>query len=266
MNPPLPDGIIYKIQIGAFLKVIPQNAFNGLTPVTGVKRNNSKFTRYFVGEFLAFEAANTALPHIRKMGYKDAFIVAFKNNKRTATFLAKKESKQQDNYQEIAKTETQAVLNIINTPSLENNINASNSNSVNTPVLAQNIYTVQIGVYKKPVTTNQLKNLKPLYSEKTKSGFIRYTVGQFTNKQEAIKRKNEIRQLGIKDAFVIFIKNRTRKLINGEIEKQQTENITKQETQELPKSLDYRIQIGAYSETVPVEVVSSFLKMAEKTD
>ena len=269
MNPPLPEGIIYKIQIGAFLKTIPQDAFNGLTPVTGVKRDNSRFTRYFVGEFVTFDAANTALPHIRKMGYKDAFIVAFKNNKRTATYIAKKESKQQDNYKEMAKAETQAVLNIINTPESQNaivtNNNSENTNTVETAVLAQNVYTVQVGVYKKPVSASQLKNLKPLYSEKTKSGFIRYTVGQYTDKQEALKQKARIRQLGISDAFVTFIKNRTRTLVNGEAPKQQIENTvsTTTETPALPKSLDYRVQIGAYSETVPVEVVSSFLKMAE---
>ena len=76
----LPDGVVYKIQLGAFSKPPPANTFKGLTPISGETTANG-LIRYYVGLFSRFAAADDALRKVREYGFKDAFIVAFYNRK-----------------------------------------------------------------------------------------------------------------------------------------------------------------------------------------
>ena len=76
----LPDGVAYKIQLGAFSKRLPANAFKGLTPISGEKLPNG-VTKYYAGLFRCFADAEDALRKMRVYGFKDAFIVAFLNQK-----------------------------------------------------------------------------------------------------------------------------------------------------------------------------------------
>jgi len=76
----LPDGVVYKIQLGAFSKPAPANTFKGLTPISGETSANG-LIRYYVGLFKQFAAADDALRKVREYGFKDAFIVAFYNRK-----------------------------------------------------------------------------------------------------------------------------------------------------------------------------------------
>ena len=80
VDDPLPDGVIYKIQLGAFSKPLAVNAFKGLTPISGEKMDNGA-TKYYAGLFSKFIDADDALRKVREYGYKDAFIVAFYNRK-----------------------------------------------------------------------------------------------------------------------------------------------------------------------------------------
>jgi len=77
---PLPDGVVYKIQLGAFSKPLPANAFKGLTPLSGEKSDNG-IVKYYAGFFRRLADAGEALRKIHKYGYKDAYIVAFYNRK-----------------------------------------------------------------------------------------------------------------------------------------------------------------------------------------
>ena len=77
---PLPDGVLYKIQLGAFSKPLPTNTFKGLMPISGEKLNNG-VTKYYVGLFRRFTDADAALRKVHEYGFKDAYIVAFYNRK-----------------------------------------------------------------------------------------------------------------------------------------------------------------------------------------
>lgn len=283
INEPLPSGIVYKIQIGAFTRPIPQNSFRGLTPITGEARQNSKYIRYFVGLFNTYDAANTALPYIKSSGYKDAFVVAYKDGQRVAVYIAKAENKQQPNYSELAEKETKLVLQTVNLNSnnsstvVENNVNPS----VNLSTVGGAMYTVQIGAYKTHVSHSRLKNLSPLYNDVNSSGLIRYFVGKYSDYNEALKRKAEIRKLGIKDAFVTAFKDGKKITINQarkeladieqvSVSKEEAILVQEESTEQtnVASSVDvenlyYRVQIGAYSKTVPVKVVSSFVQMSK---
>ena len=77
---PLPDGVAYKIQLGAFSKPVSVTAFKGLTPLSGEKLPNG-VTKYYVGLFRRFADADDALRKVHEYGFKDAYIVAFYNHK-----------------------------------------------------------------------------------------------------------------------------------------------------------------------------------------
>ena len=67
-------------------------------------------------------------------------------------------------------------------------------------------YSVQIGFFRNVPAFSKLRPVFPLDSEITNSGKIRYTVGLFSQSEEAEMLKEEIQELGVKDAFV-FKKN-----------------------------------------------------------
>jgi hypothetical protein len=80
VDEPLPDGVVYMIQLGAFSKPLPANTFKGLTPISGEKLPNG-ITKYYAGLFYRFADAESALRKVHEYGFKDAFIVAFYNRK-----------------------------------------------------------------------------------------------------------------------------------------------------------------------------------------
>ncbi|MDR1667590.1 MAG: hypothetical protein LBS03_07870 [Bacteroidales bacterium] len=80
INPPLPDGVVYKIQLGAYSKPVPVNAFKGLSPISGDKLP-SGIVKYYAGLFLSNAEAEKALREVKNYGYKDSFLVAFYNRK-----------------------------------------------------------------------------------------------------------------------------------------------------------------------------------------
>ena len=292
LNPVLPNGIVFKVQVGAFKRPIRQNSFNGLSPIAAEKITGSSYTRYLAGMFMSYEGVRTALSEIKTMGYKDAFIVAYRNGKRIPLYVAKGEAKKNIvNYSDVAATESANVKNRNkNAIDLAQNTNLVNVTTQNDGpiVIAKNIkktakllYTVQIGVYKKAVPHSRLYNLSPIYEEQTPYGFIRYTTGIFSDRATANTEKSRIRKIGIKDAFVTAYyegkkislqKAESLKLSN--VETENNENISlpqvKVENNALNSidatSLYYKVQIGAYKEQIPVSQVASWLSVARKQD
>lgn len=63
-------------------------------------------------------------------------------------------------------------------------------------------FTVQVGVYSKPVPLERIFNITPLNSERTETAKVRYTTGIFLDAEKARVRKDEAVALGVKDAFV----------------------------------------------------------------
>ena len=130
-------------------------------------------------------------------------------------------------------------------------------------------YTVQIGVYSKPVPASELFNVSPLNSQLTKSSKIRYSTGIYTILDEAVQRKNELVDLGIVDAFVTayFNGNRisiaeSKKLLEVNGESILTVGKTISEVEGVPASrynkenVYYRILLGKFENTVPSNVAN----------
>jgi hypothetical protein len=76
-----PSGLIYVIQVGAFRKEIPVSFYKAFAPVVKEYKSEGVY-RYTAGFFPKYNSAVLALKQIKKLGYKDAFIVALMDGKR----------------------------------------------------------------------------------------------------------------------------------------------------------------------------------------
>ena len=76
IDPQLPAGLMYRIQMGVFSKPVTATFFKGISPVAGFKVPSSGMIRYFAGMFRRSADANKALLAIKQLGFKDSFLVA----------------------------------------------------------------------------------------------------------------------------------------------------------------------------------------------
>ncbi len=226
----LPEGLVFKVQIGAFRNPIPQDHFKGFAPIM-VENTGNGIKRYTAGFFKTINMAVEAKNSIKTIGYNDAFVVAFYNGKRISITEARAKLGETPNTEnaiassastptdEIANNNTvNEVNNTLSEPVTSNKLPEVESNyeevndGVSTDVhkIEGVFFTIQVGVYSKPVTADQLSNVTPLNSEKIANGLIRYTSGVHKTLDDANSAKDRIRTLGISDAFVIAYANGNR--------------------------------------------------------
>lgn len=81
LNQPMPEGLLYRIQMGAFSKAIEADRFKGIVPICGETVQNTIVTKFYAGMFSKMADAEKALNKIREYGFRDAYIVSFYNGK-----------------------------------------------------------------------------------------------------------------------------------------------------------------------------------------
>jgi len=77
----LPEGLVYRIQIGVFSKPVEASFFKGISPVAGYSIPGSDAKKYFAGMFRRMADAGSALQLVRQIGFRDAFINAVMDGK-----------------------------------------------------------------------------------------------------------------------------------------------------------------------------------------
>lgn len=77
-----PAGVIYTIQLGVFSKRVEPSFFGGIQPIVAEFLNDRKLVKYYAGVFSNYTTADSSLQVIKKAGFKEAFIVAYYDNKR----------------------------------------------------------------------------------------------------------------------------------------------------------------------------------------
>jgi epidermal growth factor receptor substrate 15 len=210
-----PSGLVYRVQVGAFAKPIPEDLFKEFTPVTGEKLNNG-ITRYLAGYFGNRNKVADAQRDIRALGYADAFIVAYCDGERITLAEARRLEdlglcipKNQDSLlMEIAEN-TLAQLPADSQARLQPQIKPSDYNKAPGAAIAEAAeehkglyFTVQVGVYNRPVPASQVKNIDPLVTKRLENGQIRYSSGMFHSVEEARPKRAEAIERGITDAFI----------------------------------------------------------------
>jgi hypothetical protein len=83
------SGLIYRIQLGAFTKARPSEAFGGISPVSFEQMENSSVLKYYAGVFYSLNSVTFAISQVKKNGFPDAFIVAYLDGKLISTEKAK---------------------------------------------------------------------------------------------------------------------------------------------------------------------------------
>ncbi len=201
-----PDGLVFRVQIGAFKTRPANNSFRGIKPVNGETAGNG-YTRYTAGNFTKMELATGVKNDFQKNGYPDAFIVVYFNGKRItmaeALAILEREGKT------VGPAITSVGINKNVNPTFNNNP-TTNPTTTETPVVVTKelektknlLYTVQIGVYSRLISKARLSNLTPIYTELLPNGLYRYTAGIYNNVDRLINDKRRVIDLGIKDAFV----------------------------------------------------------------
>ena len=81
IDPDIPAGLIYRIQIAVFRNPVSPAYFLGITPVYGFKLAGTDKTTYYAGMFRRSSDAKKALLAVRAKGFNDAFIVALSDGK-----------------------------------------------------------------------------------------------------------------------------------------------------------------------------------------
>jgi hypothetical protein len=81
IDPEMPAGLIYRIQLAVFRNPVAPSFFKGITPVYGFKVAGSDKTNYYAGIFRRSSDAKKALQQVKDTGFRDAFIVALSDNK-----------------------------------------------------------------------------------------------------------------------------------------------------------------------------------------
>lgn len=315
VNEKLPDGLMFRVQIGAFKNPISPDRFAGLSPV-GAESTNFGFIRYQVGMFADYQKANAVKNDMRKLKYNDAFVVAYRNGKRISLAEA---------LDSLAKTGQDVSTNANSTAGITTNnnipVNPEATNTNQTPAIINGelnkteglLFTVQIGVYGDNVAASRLFNLKPVFKEVLPTGYFRYTAGIYNSIDKVKAERQKVNALGIQDAFVSAYLNGQRIKINEALDKinaggakfpnenpiifpdgttnntpannitQPADNNVAQPTNNVQpvtngvtegpaptaengvkiteEGITFKVQIGAYSKQVPVEVVNNWLKI-----
>jgi hypothetical protein len=219
INKKAPSGLVYRIQVGAFRKPIPNDAFREFSPVSGDVLANG-LTCYMAGYFNSSVNAMSARKEIRSLGYADAFIVAYCDGKRIS-YAQGRELEKSGRCK--ALTENELLLSLKQNDLIQSTVASSkdlgkvkedvskidylkgqNSRQAQMSEQFEHLfYTVQVGVFNKPVSTNQLKGIDELITNKSAKGFLRYSSGMFDNLNAAKERRRDCIKKGIADAFVV---------------------------------------------------------------
>lgn len=87
MNEEVPDGLVYKIQLGYYPENEDINNFHGLFPITG-ETVRDELARFYAGLFFSYTAASAGNKYVRENAIANAFIVPFHNGEKISVSRA----------------------------------------------------------------------------------------------------------------------------------------------------------------------------------
>jgi len=191
INPEVPQGLIYRIQVAVFRNPVSPVFFKGITPVYGFKAEGSDLKTYYAGMFRRLSDARNALADIKGKGFRDSFIASFMGKKSVsadrAAVLAKEWEEKPFERVVIKKQVVVPADNLI-------------------PTLT---YRVEVMRVAKPVKPNVIESLKTLAGGRgldiitLEDKKIVYLIGNFITFESAAEYADLIVRNGYRDARVI---------------------------------------------------------------
>ena len=122
------------------------------------------------------------------------------------------------------------------------------------------LYSVQIGAFSRLVPLWKFENLNNVEAFMDKLGTIRYVMGHFNYVSQANTLLRAVWDAGYPDAFVVDI-NAERKSPDSRYTEEVVMVGEESFKVRIKGKVDYRVQVGAYRETIPDELVQLFLML-----
>ncbi len=267
------QGIVYKVQFSALRELKSPDFFSPVNEISAERVSNSNFIRYFSGIFRDLNKAVTRRNELRNLSYPDAFVRRWKDG--VAVSLVDQQDAQQ------------AVIVNQGTASLSPKVKDIDFTLTDISSLSGTYYTVQVGVYSRPRTSAMIFGVNPLYHRRSDNGFWVYFSGIYKSIADANIKRDEVRNMGVKDAFVVAYTNGEEVdlftarqnisrgaaappdddiviLEDASMKIDSEWNIAMTTTNEVvdPSLIVYKVQIGVYSNPVNLSWVSSQLDEA----
>lgn len=209
-----PDGLFFAIQIGAFSDPASANQFSNIRNVVEIESSKTGLFHYVTGYCNNLQDALMSQAQVRGVGYPDAFIVAFCDGERIPLFRAK-QLLDSGECKPIKKS-VKPIINFadVKDPGLtankeENRVVDPNYNKAEgaAKAIASEtrkglFYTVQIGVYKRPATEEEIGGMPDLITTLLPNGTIRYSSGMFKSEAAAKTRIPLAVESGFTDAYI----------------------------------------------------------------
>ena len=175
---------------------------------------------------------------------------------------------------EIIPLQQEEIEKIMNNPVVKPNESAkSDENSGEyVPVIEPNdnlpTFRVQIGAFNRKIKKSIFKDIPNVVGIKGDDGLYRFFSGSYTDKSKAASHKVDLTLTGYNDAFIVAFQNGTRitlKEAGFEVKKNFSENIELSSTpSENPidsEMVRFKIQVGAFKEKVPADILANFKKL-----
>jgi len=190
VDPEVPDGLVYRIQMAVFRNPVALLYFKGITPVYGFRIPGTENTTYYGGMFRRISDARIALAAVRNKGFKDAFIVAFSGNKVISADRAVQMEKEWGN----------KPLIIVGKP-----VPVSSADTI-PPTLSFRVEVIRsVKPFKEDVTEGikKLAGSRVFNIKKTSDGNTACYVGKFITFESAAEYADLMKRNGYRDAHVV---------------------------------------------------------------
>ena len=190
LNPELPGGLVYRIQLAAFRNPQEASFFRGLGPLAIYRAEGSDVNFYYTGMFRSKAEAEKALVKVKRKGFNDAFIIALMDGARISM---EKAEQLEDQWSHISLYSNDK----ISAPVVE---------EAEPPTL---LYRVQVMKVKEKVEEDELDLLERLADKRSYDIFETadreyvYLIGKFLTFESAESYADLLYRNGMEDAKVV---------------------------------------------------------------
>ncbi|MDG1237783.1 MAG: DUF6089 family protein [Flavobacteriales bacterium] len=174
--------------------------------------------------------------------------------------------------QEITTLEEERIEQIVNSPKepsrSENTTSIENMVPVIIPDDNVPTFRVQIGAFNRKIKKSVFRGISNVVGIKGDDGLYRFFSGSYTDKDKAATHKVDLSLSGYNDAFLVAFQNGKRitlKEAGFEVSENYKENLEiSSEVSENPidpEMVKFRIQVGAFKEKVPEDILANFKRL-----
>ena len=177
--------------------------------------------------------------------------------------------------EDVKPLENEQIDKIINSPEIvSDNLSAPNEDDKADMVPVINpddnapTFRVQIGAFNRKIQKSVFKGIPNVVGIKGEDGLYRFFSGSYTDKSEAASHKVDLSLSGYNDAFLVAFQNGKRitlKEAGFEVNENFKENLEisskASENPIDPEMVRFRVQVGAFKEKVPDDILASFKKL-----